>query len=410
MRGMTENLTIGERIRYYRTRRGMPQEVLAGLVGRTADWLGKVENNRIELDRLSVIRRLADALDVTVGDLVGEPTLLDWTADSGTRTVPALRSVLMDYRQVTPLLASPPAHDGEPPSLDVLQRDVSEVFDAYQASRYGYVTGRIPLVLSDAMHAVRNVEDAEQARTQALLALAYQAAVAVLTKLGETDLAWVGSERGLAAAQQADNPLILGPLFRSVTHALHANGHFPAGVQLTETAADVLQPYLSTRADDALWSIYGSLFLTGAVAASRTEDRQTTTAFLAEAHDAANRLGRDANLMWTAFGPTNVAIHRVSTAMELGDVQIALDLGPRVDASCLPIERQVRHAIETARAYSARNRRDDALAVLLDAEQLAPEQVKHHAISRQLVLTWLRNQRGPGNVQLDQLARRLHLV
>lgn len=114
--------------------------------------------------------------------------------------------------------------------------------------------------------------------------------------------------------------------------------------------------------------------------------------------------------MWTAFGPTNVAIHRVSTAMELGDVQIALDLGPRVDTSGLPVERQVRHAIETARAYSARNRRDDALAVLLDAERLAPEQIKHHAISRQLVLSWLRNQRGPANARLDQLARRLRLV
>ena len=72
-----------------------------------------------------------------------------------------------------------------------------------------------------------------------------------------------------------------------------------------------------------------------------------------------------------------------------------MDLGPRVDASGLPVERQVRHAIETARAYSARNRWDDALGVLLDAERLAPEQIKHHAISRQLVLSWLRNHRGP---------------
>src|SRR5213082_3553602 len=104
MREMTENLTIGERVAWYRRRRGMSQEALAGLVGRTSDWLGKAENNRIELDRLSVIRRLADALDVALGDLIGEPTLLDWTADSGTSTVPALRAVLMDYRQLTPIL------------------------------------------------------------------------------------------------------------------------------------------------------------------------------------------------------------------------------------------------------------------------------------------------------------------
>jgi hypothetical protein len=114
--------------------------------------------------------------------------------------------------------------------------------------------------------------------------------------------------------------------------------------------------------------------------------------------------------MWTAFGPTNVAIHRMTSAMELGDVQVAVDLAPRIDASGLPTERRVRHSIETARAYTARNRRDDAVSVLLSAEQLAPEQIRHHAISRQLVLTWLRNARGPRNVALEQLAARLHLA
>lgn len=188
MRGMTETLTIGERVAYYRRRRGRSQEVLAGLVGRTpADWLGRVENNRIELDRLSVIRRLAEALDVTIGDLVSEPTLLDWTPDSGTRTVPALRAVLMDYRQVTPFLAGSANGNGEPPSLDALRRDVGDVFDAYQASRYGYVTGRIPLVLSDALHATQAASGADT-RAQSLLALAYQTAASILTKLGEADL------------------------------------------------------------------------------------------------------------------------------------------------------------------------------------------------------------------------------
>jgi transcriptional regulator with XRE-family HTH domain len=107
---MTENLTVGERVAWYRRRRGMSQEVLAGLVGRSADWLQRAENNRIRLDRLSVIRDLAQVLDVSIGDLIGEPVLLDWTADSRTQTVPALRAVLMDYSQLSPLLAT----DNEP--------------------------------------------------------------------------------------------------------------------------------------------------------------------------------------------------------------------------------------------------------------------------------------------------------
>lgn len=317
----------------------------------------------------------------------------------------------MDYRQVTPLLADAGENDAsEPPILEDVQRAVEEVFDAYQASRYGYVTGRVPLLLADAVRAANSAAALDRSRAQALLALTYQAAVAVLTKLGETDLAWIASERGLAAAQQADNPVVLGSLFRSVAHSLHATGRFQASVQVTEAAGGVLQPYLGSRADDEFVSVYGTLFLTGALAAARTEDRQTTRAFLDEADESASRLGRDANAMWTAFGPTNVAIHRMTAAMELGDVQVALDLAPRIDATPLPIERRVRHAIETARAYIARNRRDDALGVLLDAEQLAPEQIKHHRLSRKLVLSLLRHHRGPRNVQLEQLGRRLHLV
>ncbi len=401
-------MTIGERVAFYRRRRGQSQVVLAGLVGRTEDWLSRVENNKIELDRLSVIRSLAEALDVTLGDLVAEPTLLDWTQDSGVRTVPALRAVLTDYR-LTAVVGSDEAA-APPPSLDALQRTLSEVFDAYQASRYGYVTSRTPQLLTDALHASRSADAGETNRAQAVLALAYQAAVSVLTKLGESDLAWIASERGLHAAQSADNAVVLGSLFRSVAHAVHSTGRFAEGVKLVEAAADVLQPHIGGRAEDALLSVYGTLFLTGSVAAARADDRQAATAFLAEAQDCASRLGRDGNAMWTAFGPTNVAIHRMTAAMELGDVQVAVDLAPRIDASGLPAERRVRHAIETARAYTARNRRDDALGVLLDAEQLAPEQVRHHAISRQLVLSWLRNSRGTQSTALEQLAGRLHLA
>jgi hypothetical protein len=111
--------------------------------------------------------------------------------------------------------------------------------------------------------------------------------------------------------------------------------------------------------------------------------------------------------MWTAFGPTNVAIHRVATAMELGDVQVAVDLGQRVDATGLPVERQVRHALEVARALSGWNRVEQAVATVLAAEQLAPEQVRYHFITRHLVQSWMRSGRGRPSYQLTGLAQRI---
>ncbi|MFJ2215021.1 hypothetical protein ACIQVO_31805 [Streptomyces sp. NPDC101062] len=157
-------------------------------------------------------------------------------------------------------------------------------------------------------------------------------------------------------------------------------------------------------------SVYGALHLAGAMAAARAGDRNAVRDILGRADQAAQRLGTDSNELWTAFGPTNVAIHTVATAGELGDHQIAADLGRRIETSGLPVERQVRHSLEVARALAARNQGDEALDILLQAESLAPEQIRHHTMSRELVLRWIRNSRGRPHSNLTALARRLHVV
>ena len=404
MRGMTAEVDLGRRIAWYRQRRGLSQEVLADMVGRTADWLSKVENGRIQLDRYSVMANLARALDVSLGDLLGEPSLMNWTADSGQSTVPALRSVLMDYRQLTRLASRQPL--GEAPPLASLEADVSTVWSAYQDSRFGYVTHRLVSLIPEAKVAAHEYEGDDQLRALGLLALTYQVAALTLTKLGEADLAWNASDRGIEAAYRSENAVVIGSLFRSVTHSLQSTGAYAESVQMTNDAAAFFEPHLSNPSPTIL-SVYGTLLLAGSMAAARADDRDTARTLLAEADDAARRMGGDANHLWTAFGPTNVVIHRVSTAMELGDVQIALDLGPGIDTTGLPTERRVRHSLEIARALSTSRRRDDALGVVLEAEQRAPEQVRHHFLSRNLVQGWIRTQRGTPSFRLADLAQRL---
>jgi transcriptional regulator with XRE-family HTH domain len=406
MRGLGEQLTTGERIAWYRRRRGMTQEVLAGLVDRTPDWLGKVENNRIDLDRLSVIRMVADALDITVGDLLGEPTLLDWTPDSGTRAVNAVRDALLNYRQLSPFAPAVPEQQLD---LATIEPQVAAVWDAYQRSQYGYVAGRLPTLIAVTNAATQVHEGLDQDRSFALLGLSYQVTAVLLTKLGEADLAWIAAERGLTAAQRSGDIVMIGSLFRAVVHTLLSAGRYIDAVHLTDAAAGHLQTGLADAGPEYL-SVYGTVLLAGAVAAARAEDRGQVLAFLKEADDSARRLGGDGNHLWTAFGPTNVSIHRVTAAVDLGDIEFAIDLGMRLDTTAMPIERRVRHTLEVARALSARNRTDEALAELLRAEELAPEQVRHHAISRQLVQTWLRRGRGRPSFNLASLAGRVHVV
>ncbi len=52
-------LSIGERIRFYRRRRGISQVVLAGLLGRSVSWVEKVERGARRVDRMSVVAEIA---------------------------------------------------------------------------------------------------------------------------------------------------------------------------------------------------------------------------------------------------------------------------------------------------------------------------------------------------------------
>jgi ribosome-binding protein aMBF1 (putative translation factor) len=62
--------SFGATVARLRRRQGLSQLVCAELVGRTEDWLRKVEHNKIPVDRLSVLRELARVLRVDVRDLI----------------------------------------------------------------------------------------------------------------------------------------------------------------------------------------------------------------------------------------------------------------------------------------------------------------------------------------------------
>jgi transcriptional regulator with XRE-family HTH domain len=64
MRGLGDHLSIGERIAFYRKRRGHTQEVLAGLVGRSTDWLAKIETGRRKPPRIDMLAELSRILRV----------------------------------------------------------------------------------------------------------------------------------------------------------------------------------------------------------------------------------------------------------------------------------------------------------------------------------------------------------
>jgi len=398
-------MTIGERVAWYRRRRGLTQEVLAGLVGHTADWLSKIENVRIPLDRLKVIEKLANALDVTVGDLLGEPSIVSWPESAPQRTVGLLRETLMDYPSLTQALS-----DAEPIPTNELRAGVENAWSAYQASRFGYTTTILPRLLTGARTAALNAtSDEERVEANRLLALSYHAAAATLGKVGEGSLAWIASDRGLVAAEASGDRAVIASLLRSVAHSMLSNGRATHAADVVSRATDRLTRGTQEN-DPTWWSLLGSLYLTGAMSAARADQAGEARTFLARARQAGAQLGHDGNYAWTAFGPTNVSVHDVSVALEVGDFQLALHLAPQVDSRALPVERRVRHLLEVSRIYHLANRPDDALATILQAEHDSPEQVRHHYIARELVVTWMRSRKTQNLPQVEALAHKLQLV
>ena len=239
------------------------------------------------------------------------------------------------------------------------------------------------------LESAQTLEDQVSAGTAsgwAVSARVHHLAATTLAKIGEGDLAWLAAERAMYAADQSADPLVMASAARAGTHALLSAGRYDEAMQLGSTAAQYLLREMDPD-DRAAQSLVGMLYLRASAAAARHDDRSTTNELLDRAQVAATRVGADANLWQTSFGPTNVAMHRFAAALELGDFTTVAENAPRLPVGGMPSERGVSHKIDTARAQAMVARDDDALATLLAAEADAPQLVRHSAVARETVKT-----------------------
>jgi transcriptional regulator with XRE-family HTH domain len=388
MRGAGDPLTVGERVAFYRRRRGLPQATLAGLVGRSEDWLSKIERGEREINRLDVLVEVARALRVTLGDLLGEPVLME--DEHKNDDIPAVRDALMAPQRLSKRLfgggVEPEYVDPKP-----VARWAEDAWSDYQGGRIGKVVAALPRLIKTAQQMESAGGDGSSYKRQcaAVSARIHHLAATTLSKVGESDLAWIAAERAMQAADVSDDPLVLASAARSGTHALLAVGRFEDALELGDAAARWLTPRMNDG-DAAALSLYGMLHLRSATAAARHNDRGIANELLSKAETAAEALGEDSNYWQTGFGPTNVALHRISAGLDLGDVPFVVQRSQEIDTTSMPVERQVMHMIDYARALSMVAKDDDAVQVLLTAEEKSPQLVRHSAIAREVVRTLYR--------------------
>ena len=280
-----------------------------------------------------------------------------------------------------------PGPTEDPPGISALTLSVTRARMHYQACRYAELITRLPRLLAQLDAACGSLDGDGKLRAYALSADAYHLAAGFLLKSGDHGLAHLATDRSMAAALVSQDPLTVGASARIVTHTLASSGHLPAAIATAQNHSQRLDHETGTHTPESL-SVYGSVLLRGALAAAQHDDRATAHEMLTEAADAARRLGTDANLRGTAFGPANAQMHQVNVAVTLGDAGTAIDLARQIDPAAITVtERKASLLIDVAQAFFQWGKYGQAYTALRAAEQTAPQELAARTPVRTLAAT-----------------------
>ncbi|MGH3773035.1 MAG: helix-turn-helix domain-containing protein [Pseudonocardiaceae bacterium] len=393
--------SVGERVAFYRRRKGITQEVLAGLLGRTVEWLAQFERGARELDRLSTIVAIAETLGIDPVKLLpaafttrrreSRGSVIGTAPDS----VVAIKAAMFRYNGSARVLG---LSDRPPVGQTELAVRINEAFVCRSTERWSQLGPLLPDLIADAWQAAHTSTGERQRRAFGQLSLVWRATSSMFDRIGEKDLPWAAAERCMAAAERSEDELLIAGASWRLAAVLRHNGRLQEAIDVPVATADALRPQLAQSPQHA--SVYGALMLRSAVSAATVGDHGAVRDYLQEC-DRAARLTGDRNDLWTAFGPTNVAIHRVWLATELGDPIDAIRQAAHVDVTKLPAElaeRRASHLITVAWSHYLRRHDDDALSALTAAKAVAPEQLmfthRVHDMVRQMLRRDRRGRRG----------------
>ena len=398
---------IAMRVEYWRKRRGLTRQLFADRMGRSVSWVDMIRRGDRQLDRLSVLDQIAEILEISVYALIDRDHA-ERTAECVDATeVRLIKQALQRYDGITKVFSSQDRRDG--PNLPQLQRQVDYAWSAFQASHYSALGPLLGELIIQAQYATAETTDEDQRRASELLAQVYQITTSTLRKLGRHDLEWLAAERGVAAAEQTENAVLIGGAAFRLVNSLGATDGAEAAISAARASAHRLQSDLDVEQPEPS-AVYGMIFLQGAIAAGLNEEPHQVQSFLDEAGRLAARVGLDRNDYWTAFGPTNVEIYQVSAYVALRDWGAALGAAGRMNQhqlSLLPRERRANHLVDVARAYALAGKADEAVATLTQAEVLAPKEVRCRPIARDLVHDLWRRSRHAPSPSLQRLVERL---
>ncbi len=380
----------------------MSQEVLAHLLGRSQSWLTKVERGERQLDRMSLIVQVAGILKVDVTEITGQPY---WPAGGPPphAAVPAIRRVLIGAGAGGLDATKPEGVD----SLPALRARMLGANRLRHAADYNRLGALLPSLLEDLQLAAAVLPEDQRECALELVVDACHCARAMLKALGYYDLAWIAVERGRDTAERLGDPLLKAASAWNRAEVYLATGAVPMAVDLAQAAIDELDGDLVAESSPRV-SLLGMLHLKAAWGDGIMGREHQARVHLAEAGRLAALLGGDRNDYGTLFGPTNVILHGVGVAMELGlPAEAVAVAAPLNGGASMPCERRVRLKVDLARAYAQLHRDDQATQLLMESERAAPALLRAHPLAREIVAGMIQRSPRVINADLRDLAARV---
>ncbi|EKX63806.1 helix-turn-helix domain-containing protein [Streptomyces ipomoeae] len=362
---------FGVRVAELRRQRDLTQNELAAAIGRTASWVSQVERGIQPVNRLDVLRLLADGLGVPLHVLQPEaPEAVGAAAGVADDTAPndldQARLVISGHPALDVVLE--PREDFRTGAVAELREEVERAWELTHGDRFADLSRTLGALLPRLERAARTAPDDVRPEMYQLLARAYQA---------------LAADRAIRSAELAGDRL---GVFVGVFRLVHAFVRLQRLDQAEHAAAAALNTLArhaeaeSTPPEEL--SVVGSLHLVLALVHARAGERSVAREQIDKARAVAARIGAERNDFNLEFGPTNVEVQAVATAVDLGDAGEALDIAEGLDATGLSAERQARLLMDVGRAHVQRRQFGDALAHLLRAEAIAPDMIRSHVAAR----------------------------
>ncbi|MFE5567047.1 multiprotein-bridging factor 1 family protein [Amycolatopsis japonica] len=280
--------------------------------------------------------------------------------------IPILRRVL-DSRDLP--------DDGPVRPLDELVPAVRAVVVQRMQSDYSALSAEVLKLLPELHRAILAAPPGRKPQYAALLARAYRAADAIADKFGYYDLSARIIDLLKDAALKSEEDLLIGSAEYVRGEIFFASEDLDTGRRVLTAAADKIRVSASERAA----ATYGSLHMRAAVMAARAGSALRARDHIEEAQQSARKVNEGVHL-GTAFGAASVRIHRLSLAVEIGDVGAALRLASGwAPPTTMPAERRSHFYIELGRAFHLADRPERVLSAFGAAKRIAPEHVCEHS-------------------------------